>query len=132
MKRLCYLGILKEGFSAYSSPVMLINRKMTQDKRVVTDFRHLNTRIAKNNLAYPLVKDTFTTLGNSKCEVLSVLDLKDAFHSLRLSEKSKEILWYFAILWQCILFVSEFANGTECFPTNLADLHKYNSQLLRE
>ena len=33
MKRLCYLGILKEGFSAYSSPVMLISKKMTQDKR---------------------------------------------------------------------------------------------------
>ena len=66
MKRLCYLGILKEGFSVYSSPVMLISRKMTQDKRLVTDFRHLNTRIAKNNLAYPLVKGTFTTLGNSK------------------------------------------------------------------
>ena len=98
MKRLCYLGILKERFSAYSSPVMLISRKLTQDKRVVTDFRHLNTRIAKNNLAYPLVKDTFTTLGNSKCEVLSVLDLKDAFHSLRLLEKSKKycgILPYF-------------------------------------
>ena len=132
MKRLCYLGILKEGFSAYSSPVMLISRKMTQDKRVVTDFRHMDMRIAKNNLAYPLVKDTFTTLGNSKFEVLSVLDLKDAFHSLRLSEKIKDILWYFAILWQCILFVSENANGTECFPTNLADLHKYNSQLLGE
>ena len=72
MKRLCYLGILKEGFSAYSSPVMLISRKVTQDKRVVTDFRHLNTRIAKNNLAYPLVKHMFTTLGNSKCQVLSV------------------------------------------------------------
>ena len=54
MKRLFYLGILKEGFSAYSSPVMLISRKMTQDKRTVTDFRHLNMRIAKNNLAYPL------------------------------------------------------------------------------
>ena len=47
MKRLCYLGILKEGFSAYSSPVMLISRKMTQDKRVVTEFRHLNTRICQ-------------------------------------------------------------------------------------
>ena len=37
-------------------------------------------------------------LGNSKCEVLSVLDLKDAFHSLRLSENSKRycgILPYF-------------------------------------
>ena len=71
MKRLCYLGILKEGFSAYSSPVMLITRKLTQDKRVVTDFWHLNTRIAKNYLAYPLVNDAFTTLGNSKCEVLN-------------------------------------------------------------
>ena len=98
MRRLCYLGMLKKGFSTYSSPVMLISRKVTQDKRVVTDFRHLNTRIAKNNLAYPLVKDTFTTLSNSKCEVLSVLDLKDAFHSLRLSENSKKycgILPYF-------------------------------------
>ena len=83
------MGILKEGFSAYSSPVMLISRKVTKDKRVVTDFRHLNVRIAKNNLAYPLVRDTFSVLGNSKCEVLSVLDLKDAFHSLRLSENSK-------------------------------------------
>ena len=37
-------------------------------------------------------------VGNSKCEVLSVLDLKDAFHSLRLSENSERycrILPYF-------------------------------------
>ena len=98
MKRLCYLGILKEGFSAYSSPVMFISRKMTQDKRVVTDFRHSNMRIAKNNLAFPLLKNTFTLLGSSKCEVMSVLDLKDAFHSLRLTENSKKycgILPYF-------------------------------------
>ena len=98
MNRLCYLGILKEGFSAYSSPVMLISQKVTQDKRVVTDFRHMNMRIAKNNLAYPLLKDTFMLLGGSKCEVLSVLDLKDTFHSLRLTESSKKycrILPYF-------------------------------------
>ena len=98
MKRLCYLGILKEGFSAYSSPVMLIKRKVMQDIRVVTGFRHLNMRIAKNNLAYPLLKDMFTLLGSSKCEVLSVLDLKDAFHSFRLTENSKKycgILPYF-------------------------------------
>ena len=80
---------------------MLISRKITKDKRVVTDFRHLNVRIAKNNLAYPLVRDKFLVLGNSKCEVLSVLDLKDAFHLLRLSENSKRycgILPYFGSL----------------------------------
>ena len=83
MKHLWYFGILKEGFSAYSNPVMLISRKLTKDKRVVTDFRHLNVRITKNNLAYPLLKDTFSVLGNSKYEVLSVLDLKDAFQSFK-------------------------------------------------
>ena len=86
MKRLCYLGMLKEGFSAYLSLVMLNSRKVMQCKRVVTDFRHLNTRIAKKNLALPLIKDMFAALGNSRCDVLSLFDLKDAFHSLRLSE----------------------------------------------
>ena len=66
---------------------MLVNRKLTKEKRVMTDFRHLNMRIAKNNLAYPLLKDTFTLLGRSKCEVLSVFDLKEEFHSPRLTEK---------------------------------------------
>ena len=65
MKWLCYMGILKEGFSAYSSPVMLISRKLTKDKKVVTDLRHLNVRIAKNNLPYPLVGDIFFVLRNS-------------------------------------------------------------------
>ena len=97
MKRLYYLGILK-GFSAYSSPVMLISRKVTKDKRVVTHIRHLNIRISKNNLAYPLLKDIFSVLGSSKAEVLSVSDLRNAFLSIRLLENSKRycgILPYF-------------------------------------
>ena len=123
MRWLCYLGILKEGFSAYSSPIMLISRKLTSDKRVVTDFRHLNMRIAKNNLAYPLLRDTFSLLGSSKCEVMSVIDLKDAFHSLGLSDKSQKVLWYTSILWQCIIFISEDAYGIKCFPTNMANIY---------
>ena len=94
MKRWHYLSIVKR-FSVYSSPVMLISRKVIKNKRVATDFRHFNVRITKNNLAYPLLKDTFSVLGSSRCDILSVLDLKDAFHSLRLAENSK---WYFGIL----------------------------------
>ena len=81
MKTLFYLGILKEGFSAYSSQVMLISRKVTKDKRVIRDFRHLNMRKARNNLAYQLLKDTFSMLGSCRCQVLWMLDLKDTFHS---------------------------------------------------
>ena len=52
---------------------MFISRKLTKYKRVVTNFRHLNMCIAKNNLAYPLLKDTFLMVGSSNCEVMSVL-----------------------------------------------------------
>ena len=54
--------------------------------------------MARNTLAYSLLKDTFSVSGSSRCAVLSVLDLKDAFHSLRLLENSKRycgILPYF-------------------------------------
>ena len=129
MKCSCNLGILKEGFSLYSSPVMLISQKVMQDKRVVTDFRHLNVRIAKNNLVYPLVRDTFSVLGNSKCEVLSVLDLKDAFHSLQLSEDSKRYCGILPCFQECLIFISQNAYGIEHIPLNLAIMYKYNIRM---
>ena len=58
MKQLCYLGNIKGRIFSFIS-FMFISRKVTKDKRVVIDFRHLNIRIAKNNLAYSLLKDTF-------------------------------------------------------------------------
>ena len=66
MKRLCYMGILKEGFSAYSSLVMLISRKLTKDKRVVTDFRHLNVRIAKKQLNLSIGQRHVLSVGKFK------------------------------------------------------------------
>ena len=126
MKHLCYLGILKEGFLPYSSPVMLISRKLMHDKRLVMDLRHLNVRIAKNNLAYPLVRDMFSVLHNSKCEVLSVLDLKDTFHLLRLSKDSKRycsILPYFGSTSYIYIYISENAYGIKYLNFHMAILH---------
>ena len=45
MREGCLLGILKKGMSSYSSPMMLIPRKLTGIPRIVTDFRHLNSRL---------------------------------------------------------------------------------------
>ena len=123
MKQLCYMGILKDGFLAYSSPVMLKSRKLTKDKRVVTDFRHLNVRIAKNNLDYPLVRDMFSESGNSKCEVWSVLDLKDAFHLLRLSENSKRYCGILPYFGSSSYFLSENAYGIKHLTIHMAIIH---------
>ena len=44
----------------------------------------------RRNTATPLIRDIFKMLGrSSKCEVPSCVDLKDAFHSLILTEQGK-------------------------------------------
>ena len=98
MERLVCLGILTKNNTSHTSPVMLITRKLTTDKRPVVDFRLLNTRILRRNTSIPLISDVLSILGNSKCEVVSCVDIKDAYHSIKLTEKSKEyccILPYF-------------------------------------
>ena len=103
---------------------MLVSQKVTQDKRVVTDFRHLNTRIAKNNLAYPLLKDMFTLLGSSKCEVLLVLDLKDTFHSLSLTESSKKYCGIPPYFSSASYLYQRMPMGLKNFPHSMPIIHK--------
>ena len=77
---------------------MLIARKGNERKRPVVDFRLLNTRIVRRNTYTPLLRDIFIMLGRAQCEVLSCIDLKEAFHSLPLTPEAKEfcgILPYF-------------------------------------
>ena len=90
MERLVSLGILSENSTSHTSPVMLITRKLINDKRPVVDFTLLNTRMLRRNTSIPLMKDVLSILGNFKCEVMSCVDIKDAYHSIPLTEKSKE------------------------------------------
>ena len=100
MERLVSLGILSKNSTSHTSPVMLITRNLTKDKRPVVDFRLLNTRILRRNTSIPLMSDVLSIVGNSECEVISCVDIKDEYHPIRLTEKSKEycgILPYFGI-----------------------------------
>ena len=90
MRKGCMLGILKKGMSSYSSPIMLIPRKLTGIPRIVTDFRHLNSRLVTLQPSIPLVRDAIQILGSSGSEVLSLADLRDAYHTLRLSKRSQK------------------------------------------
>ena len=90
MRKGCLLGILKKGMSSYSSRIMLIPRKLSGIPRIVTDFRHLNSRLVTLQPSIPLVRDAIQILGASGCEILSLADLRDAYHTLRLSERSKK------------------------------------------
>ena len=53
MAKLVSLGIVSKNNTTHTSPVMLVARKGTKNKRPVVDFRLLNTRILRRNTATP-------------------------------------------------------------------------------
>ena len=90
MDRLEKLRIIHKGLTGFSSPVLLVKRKQQNLYRVVTDFRVLNERLVRVNHAFPIVCDCLEAIVASKCEVMSVLDLRDAYHTLTLAEESQK------------------------------------------
>ena len=90
MDRLEYLGIIRKGLTSYSSPVVLIKRKNQNLCRVCSDFRILNEKLLKINHVFPLVQDCIEQLGRSKCDYMSTISLRDAFHTLRLAKTSQK------------------------------------------
>ena len=90
MHKLVSLGILTKNSTTHTSPVILVARKGNERKRPVVNFRLLNTRIVRRNTSTPLLRDIFIMLGRAQCEVLSCVDLKEAFHSLPLTPEAKE------------------------------------------
>ena len=85
MDRLEHLGIIRKGLTSYSSPVVLVKWKNLNLYQVCSDFRILNEKLVKINHAFPLVRDCIEQLGRNKCHYLSTIDLRDAFHTLRLA-----------------------------------------------
>ena len=90
MDRLEHLGIIHKGLTGYSSPVVLVKWKNQNLYQVCSDFRILNKKLVEINHAFPLVRDCIEQLGRKKCHNLSTIDLRDAFHMLRLALLSQK------------------------------------------
>ena len=90
MDRLEHLGIIRKGLTGYSSPVVLVKWKNQNLYRVCSNFCILNEKLVKINHAFPLVRDCTEQLGRKKCHYLSTIDLRDAFHTLRLALSSQK------------------------------------------
>ena len=128
MERLVSLGILSKNSTSHTSPVMLITRKLTKDKRPVVDFRLLDTKILRRNTSIPLMSDVLSILGNSECKVVSCVDIKDAYHSIRLTEKSKEYCGILPYFGSPIYRYEVFTYGNSLCSTNMDGLYYTNSE----
>ena len=58
--------------------------------RVCSNYHILNKKLVKINHAFPLVRDCIEQLDRKKCHYLSTIDLRDAFHTLRLALSSQK------------------------------------------
>ena len=81
-----------KGVTSYSSPVVLVKRKNQNLYQVCSDFQILNEKLLKINHTFPLVQDCIEQLGQSKCKCnyMSTIDLRNAFHTLRLAKTSQK------------------------------------------
>ena len=90
MDRLKHLGIIHKGLTGYSSLVVLVKYKNQNLYRVCSDFCILNEKLVKISHAFPLVRDCIEQLGRKKCHYLSMIDLRDTSHTLRLALSSQK------------------------------------------
>ena len=110
-------------------PCDVNKQKINKDKRVITDFRHLNVRIAKTIWCIPWLEIYLSVLGSSKCEVLSVLDLKHACYSLRLSENSNKYCGILPYFDSTFYLYQRMPMRLNISPSILAILYKCDSRL---
>ncbi|KAG6465495.1 hypothetical protein O3G_MSEX015186 [Manduca sexta] len=78
-------GIIRVSFSEYASPIVLIKKK-DGSSRLCIDYRQLNKKIIKDEFPLPIIDNLIDKLGDAK--IFSVLDLKNGFYHLKISEES--------------------------------------------
>ena len=121
MERLKHLGIIRKGLTDYSSPVVLVKRKNQNLHRVCSDFQILNEKLLKINHAFPLVQNCIQQLGRCKCDYMSTIDLRDAFHTLRLAKTSQKYCGM-TLLWITHLPLFMHGYGYEHQSTDLVTI----------
>ncbi len=97
MEKLHQMGILRRGSSVFLSPIMLMKKSHSGAKlneapeyRLVVDFKYLNSHLPDIKFSYPEIKHVLHKIGRHSSRVYSVLDMKHAFHSVNLTEDSKQ------------------------------------------
>jgi hypothetical protein len=72
----------------YGSPV-LFAKKPNNGLRLCMNYRKLNARTRKNTYPLPLIEETLERI--SRARVYIKLDIRQAFHRIRISEESEDL-----------------------------------------
>ena len=84
-------GIITESDTLWNSPVLLVKKK-SGEFRMVVDLRALNTVAKPQYYPLPRLEDVVDSVGESKAQFYSCLDLLSGFNQIGLTEESKNKL----------------------------------------
>ena len=79
-------------FSRFVSPVLLVAKKDTNDKRLVLDLRKLNKVTVPINSPLPTIANVLQQISLARPRYLTKLDFAQAFHSIPLHPDSQELI----------------------------------------
>jgi len=76
-------GYIRPSKSPQTSPVFFVGKK-DGSKRIVMDYRNLNSQTVKNNYPLPLITELIDNMGSKK--VFTKMDLRWGFNNVRIKE----------------------------------------------
>ena len=81
------LGRIKEGPSPYISPVYFINKKDSEEKRIIIDYREVNKWTVRDNNPLPNIREALENLRNKT--LFSKFDIHWGYNNIRIAKKDQ-------------------------------------------
>lgn len=92
VKQLSDSNIIEPSVSPYNSPLLIVPKKGTDDKkhwRLVVDYRRLNNKIVSDKFPLTRLEDVLDKIGRAK--YFSTLDMTSSFHQIELEKSSRPL-----------------------------------------
>ena len=114
-------GFIIESKAPFASPVLFV-RKSDGSLRFCVDYHKLNALTKKNRYPLPLIDETLARL--SKAKIFTKLDIRQAFHRIRVSPESEELTAFRTRygLFQYKVLPFGLTNGPATFQSYINDV----------
>jgi hypothetical protein len=81
-------GFIKHSSAPFASPILFV-KKPSGGLRFYINYQRLNNITKKDRYPLPLLDETLARIGKAK--VFTKLDIRQAFHQIRINPKSEEL-----------------------------------------
>ena len=90
VNKLIQMGVFQKGLATHTSSLFLVRRSPQHAPRIVADLRRANQMFRNVNKSTHTIKSFCEAFGRNRNTYVTVLDLKSAYFSLKLTEDSKQ------------------------------------------